>query len=182
MLPGAERPWSVPIALDEIPETGRTVDLSADEGVREAIAVLAGLAGLPRLRAVFDLARHGSDGVRVAGTVSATVDQACVVTLEPVRSEVEETVDLLFTLPLAEDEPDGRGGEVSLDAAEPPEALVDGVVDVGAVAVEFLLLGIDPYPRKDGAVFDPPAADADPSAHPFAALAALKKGPGRNTP
>ena len=47
-------------------------------------------------------------------------------------------------------------------------------VDLGAVATEFLLLGIDPYPRKPGAVFDAPAT-GDPAGHPFAALAALKK-------
>src|SRR5689334_19327727 len=58
---------------------------------------------------------------------------------------------------------------------EPPEALQDGVVDLGAVAAEFLLLGIDPYPRKEGAAFDAPPV-ADPSGHPFAALATLKKG------
>ena len=45
----------------------------------------------------------------------------------------------------------------------------------GAVATEFLLLGLDPYPRKPGAVFDAPPAD-DPASRPFAALAALKKG------
>ena len=49
------------------------------------------------------------------------------------------------------------------------------MVDLGAVATEFLLLGIDPYPRKPGAVFDAPPA-GDPASHPFAALAALKKG------
>ncbi len=49
-------------------------------------------------------------------------------------------------------------------------------MDVGAVATEFLLLAIDPYPRKPGAVFDAPKND-DPGAHPFAALAALKKPP-----
>jgi hypothetical protein len=60
-----------------------------------------------------------------------------------------------------------------------PELLVDGVVDLGAIATEFLILGIDPYPRKAGAVFDPPAA-GDESGHPFAALAALKERQGGN--
>ena len=56
----------------------------------------------------------------------------------------------------------------------PPEALAGGTVDLGAIAAEFLILGIDPYPRKAGAVFSsPPGAEA--SAHPFDALAALKK-------
>jgi hypothetical protein len=40
--------------------------------------------------------------------------------------------------------------------------------------MEFLLLGIDPYPRKAGAEFAPVKAD-DGSAKPFAALEALKK-------
>jgi hypothetical protein len=41
------------------------------------------------------------------------------------------------------------------------------------IATEFLLLAIDPYPRKPGAVFQPPVTE-DNSAHPFASLAALK--------
>ena len=67
------------------------------------------------------------------------------------------------------------GDTVVLLAGDPPEALHDGVIDLGAVAIEFLLLGIDPYPRKPGAVFDAPPA-GDPTSHPFAALAALNKG------
>jgi hypothetical protein len=49
------------------------------------------------------------------------------------------------------------------------------VVDLGALATEFLILGLDPYPRKAGAVFQPPAR-AQPDESPFAALAKLKKG------
>jgi hypothetical protein len=48
------------------------------------------------------------------------------------------------------------------------------VLDVGAIATEFLVLGIDPYPRKAGADFAP-LQDGDGSAKPFAALEALKK-------
>ncbi len=56
-----------------------------------------------------------------------------------------------------------------------PEPLVDGIVDLGALATEFLILGLDPYPRKPGAAFEPPregAADGGP----FAALAGWSKG------
>ena len=56
-----------------------------------------------------------------------------------------------------------------------PEPLIGGVVDLGALATEFLLLGLDPYPRKPGAVFEPPR-DLKPDAGPFAALAKLTKG------
>ena len=57
-----------------------------------------------------------------------------------------------------------------------PEPLLDGGVDLGAIATEFVLLGIDPYPRKEGAAFASPEVDSEDSG-PFAALAALKKEP-----
>jgi hypothetical protein len=47
-------------------------------------------------------------------------------------------------------------------------------VDLGALATEFLLLGLDPYPRKPGAVFEPPR-DNRPEPGPFAGLAGLIK-------
>ncbi len=35
-----------------------------------------------------------------------------------------------------------------------PEPLVGGTIDLGALAIEFLIVGLDPYPRKPGAVFE----------------------------
>ena len=164
--------WSVPLAVADIPETGRRVDLVADDKAREAIAKIADLDALPQLEAGFDLTRQGSGGLHVSGRVAATVVQTCVVTLEPVESIIEEAVDMTF-----QPEP-AVGGATSgfhaVDADDPPEALRDGVVDLGAVATEFLLLGIAPYPRKPGVAFDAPATGG-PAGHPFAALAVLKK-------
>jgi hypothetical protein len=172
--------WSAPIPVADIPETGRRVDLAPDAATRAALAAAVGVKALPRLEVEVELSRHGQDSVRAAGRVSATVAQDCVVTLEPMQSELEETFDLLFA-PLAL--PDSRrvaGDDLAADGAahgdtdDAPEALRDGAVDLGVIATEFLILGIDPYPRRPGAAFDPPPAD-DPGSHPFAALAALKK-------
>jgi hypothetical protein len=164
-----------------VAETGQRFDLAADECVRAAVAKLAGLRALPRLEATFDVAPRGRDGLHVVGRVSATVGQVCGVTLEPVENEVEEHIDLTFVPAAAPALPagDGPNTPVEIPAADAPEPLVDGVVDLGAIATEFLILGIDPYPRKVGAVFQPPVA-GDESAHPFAALAALKQGQGGN--
>jgi uncharacterized metal-binding protein YceD (DUF177 family) len=179
MKPTASSPavpaWSAPLAVTDVPDVGRHLDLEADEAARRAIADTAGLVDLPRLEASFDVTRRGTDGLHVVGRVAATVVQSCVVTLEPVENQIEEAVDLTFL-------PDNglaapADGLQSLEVGEPPEVLRDGSVDLGAIATEFLLLGIDPYPRKPGAVFDAPARE-DPSSHPFAALAALKK-PGK---
>ena len=54
----------------------------------------------------------------------------------------------------------------------------DVSLDLGAIATEFLILGLDPYPRKPDAIFQASAV-GDDATHPFAALAALKKGQGR---
>jgi uncharacterized metal-binding protein YceD (DUF177 family) len=172
--PTSDLPWSVPVTLSQIPENGRRFDLVADEATRARVARLVGLRSLPRLQATFDVVRQDSDGLRVDGEVSATVGQNCVVTLEPFDNEVKEGVILVFAPPRAP----AAGGDDDADAIDPgyAEPLIGDRIDLGALAVEFLILGIDPYPRKPGVAFEPPAAE-DESEHPFAALAALKKGP-----
>jgi len=166
-------PWQVPVAVEDVAEEGQHFDLAADADTRAAVARIAGLRDLPRLEAMFDVTRHGQGGLRVAGRVSATVGQSCVVTLEPLANEVTEDVDLVF-LPPAPAPPDGQAGahEPSADEAE---LLSGGSIDLGALATEFLILGLDPYPRKPGAIFQQPA-DTQRDEGPFAALAALKKG------
>jgi uncharacterized metal-binding protein YceD (DUF177 family) len=177
---GSAPPWSVLVAAGEVPEAGQHFDLVADERVRAAAAGTAGVNGIVSLKASFDLVRHGRDGVRVTGEVQAEVEQTCVVTLEPVRNTVHEPVDLLFVPPeqAAEQAADDHEDEHGPAAQDAPEALVDGAVDLGALAVEFLTLAIDPYPRKPGVAFDRAPAPDDPADRPFAALAALK-GPPR---
>ncbi|MGH6670974.1 MAG: YceD family protein [Xanthobacteraceae bacterium] len=167
----------MPIAVDEIPETGQHVELVAGPHVRAEIARMAGLRDVPRLEANFDLMRQDEGDVRVIGRVSATVGQNCVVTLEPLANEIEEEVDLLFTPRSAAPEPkeEGEGERHRADVKwDDPEPLIGGVMDLGALATEFLLLGVDPYPRKPGAVFERPR-DVSADARPFAALAGWTK-------
>lgn len=167
-------PWHVPVALDDVPEEGQHFDLAADEQTRAAVAQLAGLRDLPRLQASFDVSRHGRAGLHVAGRVSAIAGQTCVVTLEPLVSEINEEIDLSFEPPpAASPQLKTEAPERTLDGNTEP--LLDGKVDLGALATEFLILGLDPYPRKPGAVFQPPA-DTGADEGPFAALGALKKG------
>jgi uncharacterized metal-binding protein YceD (DUF177 family) len=168
--------WSLPVAVDDIPDAGLHMDIDAPADVRAGIAAFASLRALPRLSATFDLVKHGAR-VAVTGQVSATVGQSCVVTLEPIEKKIEEAVDIVFApLPVGATA-DPERGRRRKGADEPPEHLVEGVIDLGALASEFLILGIDPYPRKAGAQFTPPEPQED-GPHPFAALEALKKRSG----
>jgi hypothetical protein len=62
---------------------------------------------------------------------------------------------------------------------DPPDPIIGGVIDLGQVVAEQLVLALDPFPRAPGAAFDSPAdapaAEGTPTPGPFAALAALRQ-------
>jgi hypothetical protein len=178
-----EHVWRVPLRLEDVPEHGRHIELNADAALREAIAKFAGVNAVPALSATFDVARRGKDGLRVTGEVRARVGQTCVVTLEPMESEIVEPVDVVYAptqvdaapLSPAPANPGATGSPGFDEDDDPPEPLVGGIADLGALATEFLLLGINPYPRKPGATFEQHGANTQESG-PFAALSQLKRG------
>jgi hypothetical protein len=171
--------WTRRVARNDIPDQGLRVELVADEAVRAALEKAAGVRKLRTLKAFFDLTRRGAEGVHIAGEIAADLVQDCVVTLDPIEQNLVETVDLTFVPPAAGTER-GHPSEIEFgmetepEMAEPPEILAEGGVDLGALVVEYFLLGVDPYPRKAGAEFMSPVAGSPPES-PFAALAALKK-------
>lgn len=177
-------PWSNRIALAEVPDEGLHVALEADADVRACLARAANLRELPHLEASFDLRRKGAGVLHVAGEVVATVGQNCVVTLDPIEQNLHEPIDVMFSPTAADRLGDGDGeASFAMTDDDTPEPLTDGYVDLGVIATEYFLLGIDPYPRKEGAVFEAAAAK-DARESPFAALAELvdpekKRPPGR---
>jgi uncharacterized metal-binding protein YceD (DUF177 family) len=172
-------PWRVFVAVNQIPDTGLHRDIEADQRVREAMADIAGLRDISWARASFDLAPKSGDRVHVTGRVSARVGQSCVVTLDPIENDIDEEVDLIFVPAeqiVQRAEPVDSGAES--DDAEQPEPIENGFIDLGRLASDVLYLAIDPYPRKEGAAFEPQVAAFDPEDHPFAALKALQGDDG----
>lgn len=170
-------PWSVPVVVVQIPETGLHRDIEASVAEREAMARVVGLREMSSAVAALHLTHLPGGGVHVVGRVSARIGQTCVVTLDPIETEVVEEIDLMFVpeaqvRELAESVNDDDEGEG--DTPDPPEPIMAGMIDLGRLATDALFLGIDPYPRKPDAVFDVPVIAADPADHPFAALKALK--------
>jgi hypothetical protein len=170
-------PWRAFVNVAQIPETGLHREIEADVTARATMADLAGLREISLARASFDLTLDRRGRVHVAGTLRARVGQTCVVTLDPVDNEIDETVDVTFAP--AEQIPQLAHDALVSDAEIPdaPEPIVGGVIDLGRLATDVLLLAIDPYPRKPGAVFESEVATADPEEHPFAALKALQLEP-----
>jgi hypothetical protein len=181
-------PWSVPVTVAQIPDTGLHRDIEADRAVRDAMAEVGGLREILSASASLDVTPKSGGRFHVAGHVRARIGQTCVVTLDPIENDIDEPIDLIFAppeqIPQLADLVD-EAAESDVEIPDPPEPIVNGVIDLGRLATDALFLGIDPYPRRPDAVFEPPVVAADPEDHPFAALKALQldaKPPGPKKP
>jgi hypothetical protein len=155
-------PVSFEAHVGRLPQGGLPVVIEADEAQRAALAEAHGLLSVESYRADLLVSRWKRNGVKVSGTVTADITQACVVSLDPIGAHIEEPIEGLF---LPEDSKLGRegfgvGGEILIDADGPdaPETFSGDTVDAGALAEQFFGLAIDPYPRREGARLD---AEAD---------------------
>ncbi len=162
--------WSHPLAVSDLPPEGVVLKLVPSEDERAALARYVDVLALPALVADVKVTPDGKGGVTVEGDLVATVRQNCVVSLDPFDNPVNERVALQLVpesaVSAARDESE----------QDPADVIKNGVIDLGALIAEFLVLGIDPYPRRPGAVFAPPAAaQGDEASTPFAALAKLKQ-------
>ncbi|MEL6518030.1 MAG: DUF177 domain-containing protein [Pseudomonadota bacterium] len=152
-------------------------DVTADGDARAALAAQMGILGVRKLRFSGEIAPAGKADWRLTGTLGATVVQACVVTLEPVTTRVDEPVERLY---LAEIPPEPEATEVEMPEDDTTEALGD-VIDLHLVMAEALALALPMYPRAadadlEQAQFAGPgvAPMTDEDARPFAGLKELR--------
>jgi len=181
-------PWRVPLAVAQIPDTGLHRDLEANQAICVGIAEVGGLRAVLSASASLDVTPMSGGRYHVAGRVRARIGQTCVVTLDPMETDIDETIDLIFAPPdqipqMADLVDEAEQSEAEIP--DPPEPIENGIIDLGRLATDALYLAVDPYPRKPDAVFEPLVEAPDPEDHPFAALKALKvtpKKPGAKKP
>ena len=174
-------PWRSPVTVAQIPDGGLHRELEADEAQRKAMADVSGVREVLSAHASLDVTPKSGGRLHVTGHVRARVGQTCVVTLDPIETELDEPIDQMFApseqIPALSDLVDDTGE--GANDVDPPEPIEGGTIDLGRLATDVLFLGIDPYPRKPDAVFDHEITPPDPKDHPFAALKALKAKPKR---
>lgn len=185
-LPEGAPPFSRPLAVDSVGENGLRLKFDASAAECAALAEFDGLEAIRSLAIEAEVLRRGAERVLVRGRVRAVVAQTCVVTLEPFDAVVDEPFEVEFA-PEAEAEAAYARAMAEIEAAQdkaaalaeqpdPPDPIVGGKIDLGALASEFLALGLDPYPRKPGVEFASVSEDAEETRpSPFASLAKLKK-------
>ena len=146
-----------------------------DQAARALLAQDLDILALHRMEFQGQIAPAGRDAFLLTGHLTADVDQACIVTLVPVRSRIDEEVRRRFDAGFAA--PEGDEAEMPEDDTVEP---MPEVIDIEGIAAEALVLALPPYPRAAGAVFgaavhaeDGIAPLQDTDLKPFAGLAAL---------
>lgn len=175
-----------PYMADELPAKAVHGLVEASEEERARIAAVLDLAGLAMLRMKFQLACAGQRNFKLSGRVLASVTQTCVVTLQPVKTSIDEKIEIEFWPPEDVLRIEAEGTPESMCVPlEGPEPILDGIIDVGQLAYEHLAALLDPYPKLEGAKFEwnnPDLEQGNVSAdRPFAGLARLKEAPESNS-
>ncbi len=178
------------VDLDRMGPNGVALEISASDGERAALAKRFGFLGLPAFSARVTADRRVGGQIVVEGRMRGKIVQACILTLDPVSQELDETFRIVFKRDF-EDEKDPESGDAVINAqADAPEPLQGNLLDVGEIVAEQLSLAADPYPRKPGVkledVMPKPAVrrggrppPKEQKRHPFAGLAALRDKPRR---
>ncbi len=161
-----------------------TFDLAPDATLRAALAKDLGISAIKKLSFRGTLMPVGRHDFTLHARVIAQVVQPCVVSLQPVVTDLADDVVRRFVRDFTEPTAD----EAEVPGDDTVEALPE-VIDIGTVAGEALALLLPEYPRAAGAVFVPlhdatARGDADASARPkpFAGLAELAARMALKTP
>lgn len=166
-----------PIRFADLPNRKRThFSIEPDADARRAMADALDLLGLKKLRFDGALIPMGKRDWRIDAQLGASAQQACVVSLDPVTTRIDENIERSYTAHY--EFPDESEFEVPQDDTADP---LPDTLDLIDVVLEALALALPPYPRKPGvqsdvvAVTEPgKAAMTDEDARPFAGLAALR--------
>ena len=140
-----------------------TFEASAEECV--AIAARLKLLSMSSFVAEIYVFRELSGDVSIFGDLSAEVEQACVVSLEPVRDSIDASIMQRYT---------DREDDEEAEDEDPGEPIIEDEIEVGEIFVQNISLALNPYPRAPGVEFESIADDDEEPAGPFAALAQLR--------
>ncbi len=158
-----EREWSFPIPAEDIPASWKSYALTPTTEQSKAIAKRLDLISLDALDADVRVERKGHV-VEVEGKFKAKVTQKCVVTLEPLEAELEDSFEAWFadqeqvvSFKKAQHEALNKKEMMDLpmlEENEDPEPIEDGHIDLGELVVQYLSLSVNPYPHKEGVEYE----------------------------
>lgn len=162
--------------LSDLSAAGAEVTIELKPDQRAKLAAWLDIDGVEKFTGVVTLRKLAMNRYRYDAQMTCDLIQPSVVTLEPLRTHIEERftrelhVAHRLRRDIAEDE------ELTLAAGDDdaPEEIESSKYDLAGPLLEELSLAMDPYPKAPGEVFNPPEPpDARPES-PFAVLKKLK--------
>ena len=171
--------FSFVVPADTIGKADKKLRIVADEEARGALARRFDLIAIDSFIADITISRIADSALlRVSGSFSADIVQACVFSREPVAATISETISERLT-------PQGHGeteAVFDVDDEDPPVPFSDASIELGELLAQYLAVSIDPYPRATDAAPHSMIKEEDEIVgrqgyRPFESLAIIKKNP-----
>jgi len=177
--PSPQSGYSHPLQVADLPKNRvRVFSLDLDPKELALIAQELGIIELRKMRFEGELAYNDQGEIVLSADLGITATQACVVTLEPVKTRIDEKITRRFSPQIVEREEEHQMLEDEDENIDP----LGSVIDLGLVLTESIALNLQDFPRVEGAELSQktfaepgivPLQDEDTK--PFASLAALKE-------
>ncbi len=162
--------------IGHMPESGRKLEITADQKQCALVAHRAGIPNVSGLRAELhcQYLPH-SHILQIKGQIFAEFVQLCSLTLEPfdVSEQFEFTSQAIDA---AKTNPKANALFAPEDLGDGFDPIINDTIDLGELVVQQFIVNIDPYPRKpafDGGLSAP--LDHATQNSPFSVLNSLKK-------
>ena len=170
--------FSHPLDVADLPKNReRTFDLKLTADDIAMIVDELGVLSLSKLRFSGEIAFNDQGEAVLTADLGVSATQACVVTLEPVKTRIDKAVIRRFSPNIEPKEEDHQMLEEDDENVDP----LGDVIDLGKVLSESIALNLPDFPRAEGAelsqkTFAEPGVEPleDEDTKPFASLAALK--------
>ena len=170
--------FSHPIAVADLPKN-RAREFALELTSKDLATISADLdiLDLKKLKFLGELAYNDQGEVVLNANLGATATQACVITLEPVRTRIDAQITSRFSPHLDQTEEEQQMLPEDDENIDPLEQ----AIDLGLVLTEAIALNLPDFPRSEGAelaqrTFAEPGVTPleNKDTKPFASLAALK--------
>ena len=167
-------PYSRFFDLSSLSEAGRDESFTVPQTACQDIAAFYDIDGVEDFAARFRLSRLAKNEYALEGHFSATILQTCIVTLQPIRTVLDQDFSRRYNVvPRRAVAREPSTVDIQLDDDE-VETLSGSSLDLAVPLLEELSLMIEPYPRSPGAEFDHSGQGDSARESPFAILKALK--------
>jgi len=140
--------FSRPVTADKIGVDSMSLECKAKEDELTSLVARFDLVSLESLMFSLKFKRSETTGIiEAAGRLTAAGFQKCVITLEPVEFELDQTISWSFL----DKRNDGQEADFDTEIPKSAELIDNNQIDFGELAAQQLAILLDPYPRAPGA-------------------------------